>query len=373
MNFLRKIWAFSSSWTGTIIIVLVLIFFIMQAFVIPTRSMVGTLYEGDFIFIKKFSYGIPIPRIPWLEVNVLPDFNKNGHLIEGERPKRGEVVVFLPPHVEKTYYVKRTFAVGGDEVIFDKDGLFLRPHEGDDYIREHFKDYEIVEKLGKLFVKEPYAKEHLGIHYKSVFYKHPSDYDYFLADSDNRLYKRACIEGSGGINMGDGEEVCELWQKLYITDAKDSYIEDKNIAFTNMLYTNRSAMSRIEGEAFYKKIEPDSFFMIGDNRNNSLDSRYWGSVPYSNIIGKPWFIYLSLNKANSQEANASYDKLKRYIIRWDRMFKSLDYLEAQLKDKANMLESSAFKSPKATILAKFEADSSLDSSAKLQKLEVAKP
>lgn len=63
-NFFSKLWAFTSSWTGTIIIVLVLIFFIMQAFVIPTRSMVSTLFEGDFLFVKKFSYGIPIPRIP---------------------------------------------------------------------------------------------------------------------------------------------------------------------------------------------------------------------------------------------------------------------------------------------------------------------
>ncbi|MDE7235210.1 MAG: S26 family signal peptidase, partial [Helicobacter japonicus] len=75
--------SFISIWTGTIIIVLVLIFFVMQAFVIPTRSMVGTLFEGDFLFVKNFSYGIPTPRIPWLEVNVLPDFKGNGHLIDG--------------------------------------------------------------------------------------------------------------------------------------------------------------------------------------------------------------------------------------------------------------------------------------------------
>ena len=54
-KFLSALWAFASSWTGTIVIVLILIFFVMQAFVIPTRSMVGTLFEGDFLFVKKFS------------------------------------------------------------------------------------------------------------------------------------------------------------------------------------------------------------------------------------------------------------------------------------------------------------------------------
>ena len=56
MNFLKKLYRFSTTWTGTIIIVLFVIFFIAQAFVIPSRSMVNTLYEGDFLFVKKFLY-----------------------------------------------------------------------------------------------------------------------------------------------------------------------------------------------------------------------------------------------------------------------------------------------------------------------------
>ncbi|RVZ39333.1 signal peptidase I, partial [Helicobacter pylori] len=86
MKFLRSVYAFCSSWVGTIVIVLLVIFFIAQAFIIPSRSMVGTLYEGDMLFVKKFSYGIPIPKIPWIELPVMPDFKNNGHLIEGDRP-----------------------------------------------------------------------------------------------------------------------------------------------------------------------------------------------------------------------------------------------------------------------------------------------
>ena len=84
---------------------------------------------------------------------------------------------------------------------------------------------------------------------------------------------------------------------------------------------------------FYKKISPDEFFMIGDNRNNSEDSRFWGSVPYKNIIGEPWFIYFSMNLADSLEVDAKNNPKQRYSIRWERMFKSMGGLEQMLRDK----------------------------------------
>lgn len=331
-NFFSKLWAFTSSWTGTIIIVLVLIFFIMQAFVIPTRSMVSTLFEGDFLFVKKFSYGIPIPRIPWLEINVLPDFKGNGHLFEGERPKRGDVVVFIPPHIEKTYFVKRTFAVGGDEVIFDESGLYLHPFEGDEYVREHYSGHIVVEKLGKLFVKNPYMGRHPGIHYNSVFYKTPFS-EYFYSDENGKLYQKVCKEGMTGANIGDMEEGCDLWSRVYNDEPLESFIEDKNIAYTTMKSGRKPiAMMRLDNDMYYIKVADDEFFMIGDNRNNSLDSRFWGSVPYKNIIGQPWFIYFSINKANSQESGADEDKSRRYTIRWERMFKSVEGLEEMMRE-----------------------------------------
>ena len=79
---IKKFVNFYNSWTGTIVLVLFFIFFIAQSFVIPTGSMKPTMLVGDALFGKKFSYGTPIPRIPWLEFPLLPDFNGNGHLIE---------------------------------------------------------------------------------------------------------------------------------------------------------------------------------------------------------------------------------------------------------------------------------------------------
>jgi len=249
---LSKIYKWSSSWTGTVVIVLAIIFFIAQAFVIPSGSMKNTLLIGDMLFVKKFSYGIPTPRIPWLEIKVLPDFNDNGHLIEGDKPQRGDIVVFRYPGNEVIHYVKRCVAVGGDIVLLKDKHLLLHPNEGNDYVKENYKGYQTVEADGKLFVVDPYRKDHPGIH------------------NDPSVTKN-------GLNP------YQLFDMMPVLIP--------------------------EGE----------FFMMGDNRDHSNDSRFWGTVPYKFIVGKPWFIYFS------------WDENKE--IRWDRVFRTPESIEQEIMGK----------------------------------------
>ena len=268
MKILTKLYKFCSSWTGTFIIVFIVIFFIAQAFVIPSGSMKNTLLVGDFLFAKKFVYGIPTPHIPWLEIPVLPDFNNNGHLIEGNRPKRGEIVIFRNPENTKIHFVKRLFAVGGDEVIFDFKNMYLRPHEGDDFIDKNCDKKDIVILNGKKFVREPY--KYKGIHYDEKVDMVSATLNYLKI---NKFYMQPLI-------------VSEISQDL-----------------TNKIGFN----------AYYAKIANDEFFMVGDNRNNSNDSRFWGSVPYKLIVGKPWFVYFSWNSKKE--------------IRWERIGRFVDTLQ----------------------------------------------
>ena len=240
---LKKILDFSNSWTGTIVIVLFIIFFIAQAFVIPSGSMKRSQLIGDHLFVKKFAYGLPIPHIPWIEVPVLPDFNGNGHLWEGERPKRGDIVVFRYPLNEKTHFVKRCVAVGGDIIAIRDKVLFLKPHEGDEYIRENYPKEDIVDMNGVLWVKNPYMKKHPGIQIDESI-------------TNNGIYP----------------------QQIF------------NFPPT--------------------KVEDDHFFMMGDNRDHSNDSRFWGQIPYRLVEGKPWFIYFSWDE--------------NYEIRWSRIGKFVD-------------------------------------------------
>ena len=273
MEFLNKLYRFSSTWTGTIIIVLFLIFFVVQSFVIPSGSMKRTLHIGDFLFAKKFSYGTPIPTLPWLQIPLVPDFNDNGHLIEGDKPQREDIVIFLYPKDGKTHFVKRCVATGGDEIVYQDKHLYIHFVEGDEYIKKNYKAEKIKEFRGKLWVDNPYMEKYKGIQY--------------APEGNSAFLNLANIP-----NDMNAIYVKELGEAMYLP-----------ISGTKM-------------NAFYKKVEKDEYYMVGDNRDNSADSRFWGSVPYKLVIGQPWFIYFS------------WDTEKK-TIRWDRLGTFIDDLQLE--------------------------------------------
>src|SRR5690554_3758940 len=85
---------YGKSFFPVLAVVFVLRSFIVEPFQIPSGSMIPTLEVGDFILVNKFSYDI---RLPVIDKKVIP-INK---------PERGEVMVFFPPHQPKTYFIKR--------------------------------------------------------------------------------------------------------------------------------------------------------------------------------------------------------------------------------------------------------------------------
>ncbi|TNB58365.1 signal peptidase I [Campylobacter helveticus] len=263
MNFLKKFYTFFNSWTGTIIFVLLVIFFFIQAFIIPSGSMKNTLLVGEMLFVKKFSYGIPTPHIPWLEIPILPDFDDDGHLISGEGPKRGDIVVFRYPKDEKIHFVKRCVAKGNDRVIYANKTLYVSMSEGEEFMQQNYPKEKLVRLGGKLFVKEPYKQK--GIHYEEQ------------------------------VNMDDLIEKYALLGQFAMTK-----INLKEL-----------------GNAYVFDVPENEYFMMGDNRDFSSDSRFWGSVPYKLVVGQPWFVYMSFDKD--------------YNIRWERIGRFVDTLENEEK------------------------------------------
>ena len=262
MTFLKKLYSFSNSWLGTIIIVLLIIFFFVQAFVIPTGSMKNTLLVGDFLLVKKFSYGIPTPHIPWLEIPVLPDFNKNGHLITANGPKRGDIVVFRNPNNEKEHYVKRAVALGGDKVIYTNKTLYVRMFEGDEFMKENYPN-DIISLGGQIYVKEPFKQK--GIHY-----------------DENKDFES------------------DILRFLSVGQFAMSAVHIKEFG---------ENISLSGGNAYIYEVPENEYFMMGDNRDYSFDSRFWGSVPYRLIVGKPWFVYFSWD----DEKNVRWDRVGRFV------------------------------------------------------------
>ncbi len=265
---LLKLYRFSNSWTGTVIIVLLVIFFVAQAFVIPSGSMKKTLLIGDHLFVKKFSYGIPVPHIPWVEIPVLPDFRGDGHIIDGDGPKRGDIVVFRYPNNHKVHYVKRCVALGGDEILYREKELYIRFREGDEYMKKNFLPDQLKTISGKLWVKNPYMPKYPGIQY----------------DKNVNLFEQMSI-----------------------------YMGANQLAMQPALVEDFPKVNGAVYNAFYVKVPKDEYFMMGDNRDHSNDSRFWGSVPYSLIVGKPWFIYFSWDE--------------NYEIRWNRIGRFVEDLQ----------------------------------------------
>ncbi|MDR2080592.1 MAG: signal peptidase I [Campylobacteraceae bacterium] len=297
---LKKLYDFSSSWTGTIIIVLFIIFFVIQPFIIPSASMQNSLLIGDFLFAKKFSYGIPTPRFPLTNTKIFPDIFDNGHLLEGKRPQRGDIVIFLNPVNNNENYVKRCFARGGDEVIYKDDAFYLHLSEGDEYIKNTYPSEKIVEIAGKLWVIDPYKQTYPGINYKQK------------ASDESLIFKRSLIE------TDNPSPFILMSRRLMVAGQSAVGMSPIKIAEFDTDYNS------IQFNAFYIKVPQDEFFMIGDNRDNSQDSRFFGSIPYKLIIGKPWFVYFSMDSNKIPR----WERIGKFVSTLDKK----EYKEGELRE-----------------------------------------
>jgi signal peptidase I len=205
-----------------VLIALFLRAFVVEAFKIPSGSMIPTLQVGDHIFVNKFIYGV---RVPWTNV-------KFG--MEYRRPRRGEVIVFKYPREPDKDFIKRIVAVAGDTV--------------------EVRDDSTVVVNGKPIPRHAVDG--------------PCEYEDFREDT-------------GRWEIGH----CKGWQEQ-VGDLSYTTINDKfSIA--------RSSPPQV--------VPPDSVFVMGDNRDNSHDSRFWGFVPYDHIKGKAMIIWFSIGKISAED------------------------------------------------------------------------
>jgi signal peptidase I len=291
--------------------------FFFQVMYIPSSSMRGTLQEGDYILVNKFAYG---PRMP-ITLFSLPFAGSTTHLDWVEfnyhrapgysEIKRNDVVVFNFPD-EKNLpidlrhpFIKRCIGIPGDSVAIVNGEVFVNGQRTDDPYWEQ-RRYFIVMKnssgaeefFRKLNITEPYiTQDHL--HYmllvnnyqlnllrasgkisafslnrieKKIFNVQLFPHDpHYKWNSD--FYGALFIPGKGKTVMLDTKNIC-LYRDIISAEEKNKVEIKSNKVFIN----DQPAASYTFKENY--------FFMLGDNRYDSEDSRYWGFVPESHVIGK---------------------------------------------------------------------------------------
>ena len=205
---------YARSFFPVILLVLVIRSFVFEPFRIPSDSMMPTLYDGDFIFVSKYSYGL---RLPVTNTLILPT----------GKPQRGDVIVFRLPPNPRINYIKRLVGLPGDRIRVDErnqlyvNGVPMRQEPGPTYTgpKQDLWNYAGV----------PTAYETLGTRRHRIMF------------------------AIGGVRAGE-------WV-----------------------------------------VPAGHYFFMGDNRNNSKDSRWLhdsdapGFVPEQNLVGKAVRIWLNLD------------------------------------------------------------------------------
>ncbi|MTC76062.1 signal peptidase I [Providencia sp. wls1919] len=250
------------SWleTGTSIfpvlaIVLVVRSFIYEPFQIPSGSMMPTLLVGDFMLVEKFSYGLKDPITQTT-------------LIETGKPNRGDIAVFKYPKEPNVDFVKRVIGLPGDKIIYNPEAKELT-------IYPNCADNKCTEKLPVTYGPLEPSEWTMVFENSSVVDNQYGNYqipvDQALPNNSLRQYGRS--------ETLDTVTHQILTINNYITQSK--YVQP--------------------GLPLNEWIVPEKhYFMMGDNRDNSSDSRMWGFVPEQNLVGRAVFIWLSLDKQENE-------------------------------------------------------------------------
>ena len=228
---------FVAEWTVTIVLLLFATTSLVQAFVIPSASMVATLLIGDHVLVDKLTYA--------------PTGGISKHLLPYRDVRRGDIIVFrYPIHIEEDY-VKRAIGVPGDHIKLVNKTLWLNGHP----------------------VNEPYA-----------------------------------VHGTS-----------------YIDSYRDNFPSAPNT------HLEAPAYDMLENHVVNDElvVPPGFIFAMGDNRDDSADSRYWGFVPRENIVGTPLIIYWSYDAptADLTNGNIGFDHMVDVVAhfftktRWTRTFR----------------------------------------------------
>lgn len=324
---------------------------LLEAFTIPTPSMEKSLLVGDFLFVSKVHYGARTPKTPlqmplthqkiwgtdipsyvdWIQ---LPQYRLPGLTTV----KNNDVVVFnFPPESEyptdlKTNYIKRCIGIPGDRVEVRDLQVYVngKPAENPEKIQFRYylaTDNSINERIFRKYDISDYGTAQGGYDVWTT----PETAKLLKEQSfvkDMILYKRTPNESDARVfphrpSKFDWNE--DFFGPLLVPkEGMTLTMDDKNVILYEEIIRKYegNAEVKVENDKLFIDGKPvtsytfkqDYYFMMGDNRHNSLDSRFWGFVPGDHIVGKAFVIWLSVDPQGGL-----VDK-----IRWNRLFRLID-------------------------------------------------
>ena len=358
------------SWVDAIVFALVAVYFInlyiFQNYQIPSSSLEKTLRVGDFLYVSKMAYGARVPQTPLsmpLVQHTMPEWLGGGQsyfyhphwgykrLAGWTSPQKGDIVVFNFPagdtvcslmqnpdyYTLKHYYgeafirqrkdvfgeietrpvdrrenyVKRCVGTPGDSLQIIDNVIYVNGEREPE--REGLQLNYYVQTDGHIFSAKYLEK--IGISVADRVQVDATTWHFPLTEamreelSKNPHVLALVIEpedrGGAVYPMGYNEWTRDNYGPIYIPKKGDKILitEDNYWIYKRIAEAYEFKPITI-GEEY--EFSMDYYWMMGDNRHNSADSRYWGFVPEDHVVGRPVFIWLSIDK-------------DRHKIRWDRL------------------------------------------------------
>ena len=316
----RKIISETKAIIFIVITVLMVKVTVLEAYIVPTGSMENTIMTGDFLIGSRFVYGMRTPDwigIPYTDIGFFIPYVK---FPEFKIPKKGDVLIFKYPRDKYVKYVKRCVAGPGDTLLVKQKKLYVNGK-----IVPMWKNGKYLTAPMQRQYRQPdiflssetnINKDNIGPIYV------PKSGDVFPINREtNWQFMLPIILMEGHTATLNNEEVSykftlqdpnELFRRKGKQVVYDDYFPKGNLLtpWSKAIKDEHFQFLLIDGKPLSEWTEytvtQNYYWAMGDNRDDSLDSRYWGYIPENNILGEALFTYFSLD-------------LDSWTPRWDRI------------------------------------------------------
>ena len=302
-------------------IVLLLKVTVMESYIVPTGSMENTIMTGDFLIGNRFIYGMRTPDwlgIIWTDIGFdipyirFPAFRK---------PEQGDVIIFKYPRDVHQKYVKRLIAGPGDFVEIKSKKVFVN---GNEFVLPENGRFQMP------LMSETYTQPDIFLsngankdHYPIIRVPAKGDVIKINKNTDWRfLLPIMMMEGHSAelvrdevrfqFDLTDPYDLKRRGKKESVLRQYREFDESGTLLnpWSGILQDSDFQFLRIDGKPLSEINEyvltEDYYWAMGDNRDDSLDSRYWGFIPHKYMLGEALFVFMSLD-------------IKRWIPRLNRI------------------------------------------------------